>query len=146
MPIEEAKRTSLEGAPRGGVLSTASVLVALLALSHLTMFAQNFYRPRVGAVLFGARFHSVAGNAVVGTLLGALLAAYAYGLWKLDARVVPIAIGFALYMPVNLTTYWFLHPEIAEDRVFFWLAYHLVLSLGFVGTGLFVTFHRDRFR
>ncbi|MFN7953589.1 MAG: hypothetical protein U0610_17820 [bacterium] len=146
MPNEAPAPSASAQPQRGALLSTIAVLLGLQAISHLTMFALHMWRPKLGVVFLGARFHSIPGNLVVGGALGAVLTAYAYGLWKLKAWVVPIAAGYALYMPVNLTVYWFLHPEIAQDRVFFWLAYHVVLLLGFVGAGLHVIQHRDRFQ
>ena len=147
MPGERDQPGSIEPERRGRFLSTVAVLLSLYAFSNFTMAVQHFFIPRSqNAMVFGVCFHSIAVNAVLGPLIGSLQAAYAYGLWKRKPWVPRIAIPYALYMPVNLVLFWFLHPEIAKDRVFIWPAWHAFLLMGFVGTGIYVSYHRGRFR
>ena len=45
----------------------------------------------MGLVMFGHKFHGAAHNLIVGPLFGAVLLAYAYGIWNLRAWVMPLA-------------------------------------------------------
>ncbi len=142
----EGRRTS-EPYRRDWRFSTLAVLLSASAAWNFTMAIQNAFLPRTqGAMLFGICFHSILVNAIVGPLLGSLQGAYAYGIWKRKRWLPKLAMGYALYMPINFLMFWFLHPEIAMDRFFLWPAWHAVQLTGFVGGGLYVAYHRNLFQ
>lgn len=87
---------------RGPLLTTFAVLFAILALS-------NFLKPfhldsNAGFVFFGRKTHGIA-NAILGPAFGALLAAYAIGIWRMRRWVLPIASAYAVYVILNLLLY-----------------------------------------
>ena len=131
--------------PRGLFPTVMAVLFAILAVSNATKALQYLRDPaHLGVVLFGVRFESVAANAVLGPLLGAVLAAYAYGLWRMRRRVLPLAIAYAFWVPTNLVLFW--HRDVGPETppVPFILGY-LVLALGgSIGTALYLAYHHDR--
>ena len=93
---------------RGVFLTVMAVLFAVLALSNFTKAVQHMRDPsHLGIVIFGVRFESVPSNLILGPLMGLVLAAYAYGLWKLKAWVAPLSIAYAFYVPVNLVLFWY---------------------------------------
>src|SRR5262245_48312917 len=85
-----------------------AILFAVLALSNASKALQFLADPtHLGIVIFGVRFESVASNVILGPLLGAVLAAYAYGLWTLSPWVAPLSIVYAFYVPTNLVLFWY---------------------------------------
>jgi hypothetical protein len=77
-------------------LTVLALMIGLLALP-------NFWKPvarrlapdsNAGFVFFGTRLHGAA-NAVIGSLFGVLLAAYAYGVWTLRRWVAPLAVALS---------------------------------------------------
>ena len=85
------------GRDRGSVLTVAAVLFAILAVSNATKAVQYLQDPtHLGIVIFGVRFESVASNAILGPLMGAVLAAYAYGLWTAFEADMPPGLYVAL--------------------------------------------------
>jgi hypothetical protein len=131
-------------ASRGKFLSTFAVLLALLALSNFTKALQNMSDPTKGLVVFGVRFETVGANAVLGPVFGAILAAYAYGIWKMKAWVLPLAIAYAFYVPVNLVVFWFLHGAGPHPPVIGLLVYLAVAFTGSIGTAVYLAYHHDR--
>ena len=88
---------------RGPFLTIMAVSFALLALSNATKAWQHVRDPKtLGIVILGVRFEDFAANALLGPLLGIVLAAYAYGLWTLQRWVVPLSIAYALLVVVGL--------------------------------------------
>lgn len=131
-------------ATRGKFLSTFAVLLALLALSNFTKAFQNMSDPTKGLVVFGVRFETVGANAVLGPVFGAILAAYAYGIWKMKAWVLPLAIAYAFYVPVNLVVFWFLHGAGPHPPVIGLLGYLAVAFTGSIGIAMYLAYHRHR--
>ena len=96
-------------ASRGPVLTTFAVLFAILALSN---FLKPFHLdPNAGFVFFGMKTHGIA-NALLGPAFGALLVAYAIGIWRMRRWVLPIAYAYAVYVILNLMLY-----TISEHRI-----------------------------
>lgn len=130
---------------RGVVLTVAAVLFAVLAVSNATKALQFLQDPtHLGIVIFGVRFESVASNVILGPLMGAVLAAYAYGLWTLKPWVAPLSIAYAFYVPLNLVLFWYrdMGPEIPPVAGL--LAYLAVALGGSLGTAFYLAYHRDK--
>jgi len=130
---------------RGAFLTVMAVLFAILALSNATKALQHLQDPKaLGLVIFGVRFETVAANLILGPLMGVVLAAYSYGLWKLKRWVAPLSIAYAFYVPVNLVLFWYRQtgPEIPPLGAI--LAYLAVSLTGSIGTALYLAYHRDR--
>jgi hypothetical protein len=130
---------------RGVVLTIAAILLGILAVSNTTKALQFLQDPsHLGIVIFGVRFESVASNIVLGPLMGAVLAAYAYGLWTLKPWVAPLSIAYAFYVPLNLVLFWYrdLGPE--TPPVAGLLAYLAVAFTGSIGTAFYVAYHREK--
>lgn len=137
--------TSSRPAGRGVFLTVMAVLIALLALSNFTKALQYLRNPtHLGLVVFGVRFETVGSNAVLGPLFGAILAAYAYGLWQLKRWVLPLSVVYAFYVPVNLVLFWFLHQDLQRPPVPGIVGYLAVALTGSVGTALYLAYHHDR--
>jgi hypothetical protein len=131
---------------RGAFLSVVAVLLALLAVSNASKALQHLGDPsHLGIVIFGIRFESVLSNVLLGPLLGALLAAYAYGLWTLRPWVAPLSIVYAFYVPLNLVLFWYhqVGPE-PPPPLGFMLVYFAVALTGSIGTALYLAYHRDK--
>lgn len=130
---------------RGVFLTVMAVLLAVLAVSDFTKALQHLHDPhRLGIVIFGARFESVASNLILGPLMGLVLAAYAYGLWTLRSWVVPLSIAYAFYVPVNLVLFWYFQTGPEVPPVSFILIYLAVAFTGSIGTALYLGYHRDK--
>ena len=129
---------------RDRALTILAVLMALLAVSNLLKPVSQAMAPdtSAGFVFFGARLHGLA-NAVVGPLFGALLAAYAWGTWHRRAWVLPIAIGYAAYVIVNLFLFGMRNPS-DETGLGFVLVYSTI-AIAISGGGAFYLYrNRDR--
>jgi hypothetical protein len=130
---------------RGTFLTVVAILFAVLAVSNATKVLQHLSNPEhLGIVVFGVRFESVASNLVIGPLLGAVLAAYAYGLWTLKPWVAPLSIVYAFYVPLNLVLFWHrqVSPEIPPLGGI--LGYLAIAFTGSIGTALYLAYHRDK--
>jgi hypothetical protein len=130
---------------RGAFLTVVAILFAVLAVSNTTKALQFLMDPsHLGIVIFGVRFESVFANVLLGPMLGAVLAAYAYGLWTLQPWVAPLSIVYAFYVPLNLVLFWYRHlgPEIPPLR--FILGYLAIALTGSIGTALYLAYHRER--
>jgi len=130
---------------RGPFLTVMAVLFGVLALSNFTKALQHLRDPgHLGIVIFGVRFESVRSNLILGPLLGLVLAAYAYGLWKLKPWVAPLSIVYAFYVPLNLVLFWYLQTGPEIPPLGFILVYLAVAFTGSIGTALYLAYHRDK--
>ena len=127
-------------------LTVMTVLFVILAISDVTKPLQHLRNPAdLGLVVLGHRFHTLTSNLILGPIFGAILAAYAYGLWTLKAWTAPFSIVYAFYVPVNEVLFWSLHTHQPPSRGF--ILIYLALSLtGSIGTALYVAYHRDQLR
>ena len=88
---------------RGGVLSIAAVLFAILAVT-------DFLKPfrleggDTGLVFFGTRLGGVP-NAILGPLFGVFLLAYAAGIWRMRRYALPMGYAYATYVVINLVMF-----------------------------------------
>jgi hypothetical protein len=125
---------------RGPLLTTFAVLFAILALSN---FLKPFHLdPNTGFVFFGMKTHGIA-NAILGPAFGALLAAYAIGIWRMRRWVLPIAYAYAGYVILNLLLFTICNARSsgAQSPVFM-LAY-IAIAIG-VSSGSAVLLHRRK--
>ena len=131
---------------RDGILTGLAIAMGLLAFSNLTKPISQTFSPEssVGFVLFGHRLHGFA-NAVVGPLFGLTLAAYAYGVWTMRRWVLPLSIGYAAYVVVNLALYTMIDPSIGSDVSLAQFAGYALVAIGFSGGGaVYLYLNRDR--
>jgi hypothetical protein len=131
-------------ASRGMFLTLMTVLFVVLALSDFTKALQFANDPAVGGlVILGHKFQGVPMNLVLGPIFGIVLLTYAFGIWRLKAWVMPLAIVYAFYVPTNMVLFWSLH-QLTPPTVGFIVVY-LILSLGgSVGTAIYLAHHRER--
>jgi len=122
-----------------------AVLFGVLAVSNATKALQHLRDPAtLGLVLFGVRFESMWSNAILGPLLGAVLALYAVGLWRQRRWVVPLSVAYAFWVPTNLVLFWYRQTGPDVPPLGFILIY-LVFALGSsIGTALYLAFHPER--
>lgn len=130
---------------RGPFLTVMAVLIGVLAVSDFTKAFQHLHDPKtLGIVIFGVRFERVASNLIFGPMMGVVLAAYAYGLWKLKPWVAPLSIAYAFYVPVNLVLFWYFQTGPEIPPLSFILIYLAVAFTGSIGTALYLAYHRDK--
>jgi hypothetical protein len=130
---------------RGAFLSVVAVLFGVLAVSNTSKALQYMLDPtHLGIVIFGVRFESVAANLVLGPLLGAVLAAYAYGLWTLKPWIAPLSIAYAFYVPLNLVLFWYRHTSAEIPPLVGILGYLAIAFTGSIGTALYLAYHREK--
>jgi len=130
---------------RGPFLTVMAILLGILAVSNATKVLQHLRSPgHLGIVIFGVRFESVASNLILGPMFGAVLAAYAYGLWNLRPWVAWLSIVYAFYVPLNLVLFWYYQtsPDIPPLR--FMLSYLAFALTGSIGTALYLAYHREK--
>jgi len=133
-------------AKRGPCLTVIAILYGVLALSNVTKALQNARDPsHLGIVILGFRFETFAANVVLGPLLGAFMAAYAYGVWTLRRWAVPLSIVYAFYVPLNSTLFWYMRTGPETSRFFSVLVYSAVGLAGSVGTAIYIAYNRDKF-
>ena len=125
---------------RGGVLTVCAVLFALLAVSN---FLKPFHLdPNAGFVFLGVKTHGIA-NAILGPAFGALLAAYAFGIWQMRRWALPIAYAYAAYVILNLSLYSIRNAgSPGQPPPLFMLGY-IVVAVG-VSAGTALLLHRRR--
>jgi hypothetical protein len=131
---------------RDRVLTTLAVLIGIMAISNLWKPMAQAMSPTssAGFVFFGTRLHGVA-NAVIGPLFGCLLAAYAYGVWTMHRWVVPIALAYAAYVPINLVLFALDPPPGSGGAVFG--AIYASVAIGVSGGGAWYLYtHRNQLR
>jgi len=122
-----------------------AVLFGVLAVSNFTKALQHLRDPgHLGIVIFGVRFESVPSNLILGPLMGLVLAAYAYGLWKLKPWVAPLSIVYAFYVPLNLVLFWYLQTGPEIPPLGFILVYLAFAFTGSIGTALYLAYHREK--
>jgi hypothetical protein len=139
-------RSRSETASRGIFLTVMAVLFVVLALSDFTKAIQYRNNPAIGGlVILGHKFEGIAPNLALGPLFGLILLAYAFGIWRLRPWVIPLAVIYAFYVPVNMVMFWSLH-QLTPPTVGFIVFYLAVALTGSVGTALYIGFHRDKFR
>ena len=130
---------------RGTFLTVMAVLLALLALSNFTKPLQHLRQPgHLGIVILGVRFQRFLSNLILGPMMGLVIGAYAWGIWKLRSWVVPLSIVYAFYVPLNLVLFWWrdVGPTIPPLR--FMLFYLTFAFTGSIGTALYIAYHRDK--
>jgi len=133
------------GRERGLFLTVMAVLFTLLTLSNFTKPIQFASNPAVGGiVIFGVRCQSVLGNLILGPLMGLLVGAYAYGLWKLKPWLAPLSIFYAFYVPLNLVLFWYFQTSSDVPRLAFILVYLAFALTGSIGTALYLAYHREK--
>ena len=132
-----------DGRERGPFLSVMAVLFAVLALSNFTKAWQHVRDPHLGLVIFGVRSETLGTNLLFGLLLGAVLAAYAWGLWRMKAWVAPLSIVYAFFVPTNLVLFWYRDMGPIPPLGFI-VSYLVVAFTGSIGTALYLAYHRDR--
>lgn len=134
-----------DGRTRGPFLTVMAVLFGVLALSNFTKFWQHLRDPgKLGMVVFGVRYETVASNLLLGWVMGAILVAYAYGLWRLKTWVAPLSIAYAFYVPVNLVLFWAFQTGPDVPPVGGLLGYLAVAFTGSIGTALYLAYHREK--
>jgi hypothetical protein len=136
-------------AGRDRLLTALAVLMGLLAVSNFWKPVAQHFDPggNAGFVFFGTRLRGLA-NAVMGPLFGALLAAYAYGVWTMRRWVVPIAWIYAAYVAANVVLFTLSGPQGGKPPppVLGMLAYGAI-AIGVSGGGaLHLYRRRDRLR
>jgi uncharacterized membrane protein (DUF2068 family) len=127
-------------------MTVLGVLFGLLAISNLLKPVAQMMSPDgpEGLVFFGHRLHGLA-NAIMAPLFGALLAAYAYGIWTAKRWIVPIAVAYAIYVPLNLFLFTTLQATDAEKgKVVFNLVYFIVAVGASAGAAVYFTRNRER--
>src|SRR5262245_44769259 len=129
---------------RGAFLTVMTVLFGLLALSTFTQAFQHLQSPQPGAVLVAIRLTGLGSNLVFGSLLGAVLVAYAHGLWTLRRWVLPLSMVYAFWVPLNLVLFWYRQTGPDIPPVGSLLGYLAVAFTGSIGTALYLAYHRDR--
>ncbi len=133
------------GRERGPFLTLMTVLFGMLAVSNFTKALQHLQDPKtLGIVIFGVRFENLPSNLVLGPLMGIVLGAYAYGLWKLKPWVAALSIAYAFYVPVNLVLFWYFQTGLEVPPLTFMLIYLAVSLPGSIGTALYLAYHRDK--
>ena len=95
-------------------------------------------------MLLGYRFESVAANAVFGPIFGLFLFIYVVGIWKLKRWVLPLAVFYAFYVPVNLVLFWFTHGAGQHPTIAFQVVYLAFALTGSVGTAIYLAYHHTR--
>jgi len=131
---------------RDWVLATLAVLMGVLAVSNLSKPIGQMLRPdsSAGLVFFGTRLHGLA-NAILAPLFGIFLAVYAWAVWNRRRIALPIALVYAVYVPLNLILF-ARHPPPDSGGPLFAAIYALV-AIGVSGGGaLYLLAHRDTLR
>jgi hypothetical protein len=129
-------------ASRGLVLTTFAALFAILALSN---FLKPFHLdPNAGFVFFGVKTHGIA-NAILGPAFGALLVAYAIGIWRMRRWVLPIAYAYAVYVILNLLLYTLWNAGSAGGpSLIFMLGYIAIAVGGSAGSAVLLHRHNHK--
>ena len=123
---------------RGPVLTTCAVLFATLALSNcLKPFHLD---TNAGFVFLGMKTHGIA-NAILGPAFGALLVAYAIGIWRMRRWVLPIAYAYALYVILNLLLYTIRNAGSSRQPSPVFMLVYMAVAIG-VSTGSAVLLYR----
>jgi hypothetical protein len=82
--------------------ATLTILALLLALMSISNFGKTFSNHRgVGFVFFGARLSGTA-NVIIAPIFGIILAVYVYGILAMRKFALPLGIGYAAYVIINM--------------------------------------------
>jgi hypothetical protein len=130
---------------RDRVMTALAIAMGLMAVSNFWKPGAQHFAPdsNAGFVFFGHRLQGAA-NAIIGPAFGALLAAYAYGVWTRRRWVVALAIAYAVYVPVNLVLFTANPPPGSEAPLLFMVVYAAV-AIGVSGGGaLYLYSNRQR--
>jgi hypothetical protein len=132
---------------RDPILPVLAVLMGLLAVSNFAKPLGQTMDPSsdAGFVFFGRRLYGLA-NAAVGPLFGALLAAYAYGVWTRRRWVVPLAVAYAAYVLVNLILFMTTAPPAQVPGLAFSVLYAAVAIGVSTGGAMYLYSRRQSFR
>ncbi|MGO9453780.1 MAG: hypothetical protein ACLQDV_22415 [Candidatus Binataceae bacterium] len=129
---------------RGIFLTVMAVLFVVLAFSDFTKAWQQIQRPgQGGLVIFGYRLQTFTANVIFGPLFGVYLLAYVVGIWRMKRWVLPLAIVYAFYVPVNMVMFWYANGGDPHRSLGFIIRYVAVALVGSVGTALYLSYHRD---
>jgi hypothetical protein len=133
-----------DGTRRDRLLATLAVLMGLMAISNFAKPLGQAMDPggNAGFVFFGQRLHGTA-NAIIGPVFGLVLAAYAYGVWRMKRWVVPLAGAYAVYVIVNLVLFTANPPLGDRPSLLFMLGYALV-AIGVSSGGALYVYRRLR--
>jgi hypothetical protein len=109
------------------VYRALAVAMGLLAISNFLKPITQSADPagNAGFVFFGTRLTGTA-NVIAGPVFGAILAAYAYGVWTRRRWVMPLAIAYAGYVVVNLVLFMSNPPPGGDPGLVFGLVYAAV--------------------
>ena len=96
---------------RGVTLTIFAILFGLLAIS-------NFMKPlevlghsgTPGFVFLGTRTSGIE-NAILGPTFGLILAAYAFGIWRMKSYALPLSYAYFVYVVLNLILFTIKNPE-----------------------------------
>ena len=126
---------------RGIFLTIVAILLLVGALSDFTKVFQHAHADHLGLVILGHRFTRPLANIILGPLFGLFLASYAYGIWNMRAWVIPSALFYAFYVPVNEVLFWSLHYPGPPTRGF--IVFYLFVSLtSSIGAALVLAFRQ----
>jgi hypothetical protein len=93
---------SMPQARRDRALTVAAVLFTVLAVSNLLKPLQ--LGAQTGFVFLGRRLTGTP-NAIMGPLFGLYLLVYAAGIWNMRRWALPMGVGYAAYVVLNLALF-----------------------------------------
>jgi hypothetical protein len=82
-------------------------------------------------------------NAILGPAFGALLAAYAIGIWRMRQWVLPIAYAYAVYVILNLLLYTIRNAGPSRQPSPAFMIGYMAIAIG-VSAGSAVLLHRRK--
>ncbi len=130
---------------RGPFLTVMAILLGILTVSNFTKPLQHLRHPdHLGIVIFGVRFESFLANLFFGPLMGVVVGAYAWGIWKLRSWAGPLSIFYAFYVPLNLVLFWWSQTGPDIPPLGFMLMYLAFAFTGSIGTALYLAYHREK--
>ncbi len=109
------------GNRRGAALTTFAILFAILAITDL-LKPFRLEGPQTGFVFFGTRTSGIA-NLILGPLFGAILLAYAIGIYRMKRYALPFAYAYAGYVVLNLAAFSIMHPPKSNAEMVFGVIY-----------------------
>ena len=100
---------------RGVVLTIFAILFGLLSFS-------NFMKPievlghsgTPGFVFLGTRTSGIE-NDILAPTFGIILAAYAFGIWRMKSYALPLSYAYLVYVVVNLSLFTLKNPEFRRE-------------------------------
>ncbi len=142
--MDEEPQSTSTARKRGIFLTVMAALFVLLAISNFTKPLQHMNNPsRGGLVILGHRLETTGANAVFGPIFGLVLLAYVWGIWGMRRWVLPLAIVYAFYVPVNMVLFWYAHGGDPQRSLGFIIMYLAFALTGSVGTALYLAYHRE---